>query len=387
MLSNPPFGVEWKKVESDVRKEAEELGFEGRFGAGLPRISDGSLLFLQHMISKMKPVREGGSRIAIVFNGSPLFTGDAGSGESGIRKWIIENDWLEAIVGLPDQLFYNTGIYTYFWIVTNNKPTERKGRVQLIDARGYFENMRKSLGNKRHCITEKQIEGIVDIYKSFTESDKSKIFSNDDFGYYKVTVERPLQLNFQASDERIELLKKEKAFLKLAEGKKKKIDEQLKKIEEGEKRQEGIIKALKSIGDTLYKNKDEFESVLAGIFREYNIETDKSLRKAILKALSEHDETADIIYNKNGNPEPDPDLRDYENVPLKEDGHEYFEREVRPHLPKAWIDEKKTKTGYEISFTKYFYKYKPLRPLDEITGDIKTLEEETRRLMEEILEE
>ncbi|MFH1859628.1 MAG: class I SAM-dependent DNA methyltransferase, partial [bacterium] len=225
MLSNPPFGVEWKKVESDVRKEAEELGFEGRFGTGLPRISDGSLLFLQHMISKMKPVREGGSRIAIVFNGSPLFTGDAGSGESEIRKWIIENDWLEAIVGLPDQLFYNTGIYTYFWIVTNNKPTERKGRVQLIDAREYFENMRKSLGNKRHHITDEQIDKVVDIYKSFRESDKSKIFSNNDFGYYKVTVERPLQLNFQASDERIELLKKEKAFLKLAEGKKKKIDE------------------------------------------------------------------------------------------------------------------------------------------------------------------
>ncbi|MFH1963168.1 MAG: N-6 DNA methylase [bacterium] len=178
MLSNPPFGVEWKKVESDVRKEAEELGFEGRFGAGLPRISDGSLLFLQHMISKMKPVRENGSRIAIVFNGSPLFTGDAGSGESEIRKWIIENDLLEAIVGLPDQLFYNTGISTYIWIVTNKKSTERKGKVQLIDAREYFENMRKSLGNKRHHITDEQMGKIVDIYKSFEESDKSKIFLN-----------------------------------------------------------------------------------------------------------------------------------------------------------------------------------------------------------------
>ena len=386
MLSNPPFGVEWKKVEEFVRKEAEELGFEGRFGAGLPRISDGSLLFLQHMISKRKSVKEGGCRIAIVFNGSPLFTGDAGSGESEIRKWIIENDWLEAIVGLPDQLFYNTGIYTYIGIVTNNKSRERKGRVQLIDAREYFENMRKSLGNKRHYITEKQIEEIVDIYKSFKKSDKSKIFENDDFGYHKITVERPLQLNFQASDERIELLKKENAFQKLTESKKKKRDEQVKEIEEGKEKQKKIIKALKSIGNTLYKNQGKFEAVLDSALKKHDVEVEKSLKKVILKTLSEHDETADIVRDKDGKPEPTPDLRDYESVPLKEDIHEYFEREVKPHLPDAWIDEKKTKVGYEISFTKYFYKYKPLRPLDEITGDIKTLEEDTRRLMEDIFD-
>ncbi|MDP3298365.1 MAG: class I SAM-dependent DNA methyltransferase [Thermodesulfovibrionia bacterium] len=391
MLSNPPFGVEWKKVESFVRKEAEEFGFEGRFGAGLPRISDGSLLFIQHMISKIKPVREGGGRIAIVFNGSPLFTGDAGSGESEIRKWIIGNDWLEAIIGLPDQLFYNTGIYTYIWIVTNNKPKERKGKVQLIDAREYYEKMRKSFGNKRNYISDEQISAVVNIYKSFKESDKSKIFSNDDFGYYKITVERPLQLNFHVSDDRIELLKEEKAFqnLDVAAGfsqRKRKKDKQLKEIEEGKKKQGKIIKALKSIGNTLYKNKDKFEAVLDNVFMEHKIDVDKSLKKAILKALSEHDETADIICDKNGNPEPNPDLRDYENIPLKEDIYEYFKREVKPHLPDAWIDEKKTKVGYEISFTKYFYKYSPLRPLDEITGDIKTLEEETRRLMEEVLE-
>jgi type I restriction enzyme M protein len=385
MLSNPPFGVEWKKVEEFVRKEAEELGFEGRFGAGLPRISDGSLLFLQHMISKMKLVKEGGSRIAIVFNGSPLFTGDAGSGESEIRKWIIQNDWLEAIVGLPDQLFYNTGIYTYIGIVTNNKSRERKGRVQLIDAREYFENMRKSLGNKRHYITEKQIEEIVDIYKSFGESNKSKIFSNDDFGYHKITVERPLQLNFQASDERIELLKEENAFQKLTESKKKKRDEQVKEIEEGKEKQKKIIKALKSIGDTLYKNQGKFEVVLDGALKKHDVEVEKSLKKVILKALSEYDETADIVRDKDGKPEPTPDLRDYESVPLKEDIHEYFEREVKPHLPDAWIDEKKTKIGYEIGFTKYFYKYKPLRPLEEITADIKKLEKETENLVDEIL--
>jgi len=385
MLSNPPFGVEWKKVESYVRKEAEELGFEGRFGAGLPRISDGSLLFIQHMISKMKPVREGGGRIAIVFNGSPLFTGDAGSGESGIRKWIIENDWLEAIVGLPDQLFYNTGIYTYIWIVTNNKSKERKGKVQLIDTREYYEDMRKSLGNKRHYITEKQIEEIIDIYKSFRESERSKIFLNEDFGYYKITVERPLQLNFQASDERIELLKEEKAFQNLEVSKRKNNPLTPFDKGEGKEKQGKIIKALKSLGDALYKNPDTFEAVLDIALKKHDIDVDKSMKKAILKALSEHDDTADIIRDKNGNPEPDPDLRDYENVLLKEDIYEYFKREVKPHLPDAWIDEKKTKVGYEISFTKYFYKYKPLRPLDEITGDIKILEGETRRLMEEVL--
>jgi type I restriction enzyme M protein len=340
------------------------------------------------MISKMKPVKEGGSRIAIVFNGSPLFTGDAGSGESDIRKWIIENDWLEAIVGLPDQLFYNTGIYTYIWIVTNNKPKGRKGKVQLIDAREYYEKMRKSLGNKRNDISDEQIEEIVDIYKSFRESYKSKIFSNDDLGYHKITVERPLQLNFQASDERIELLKEEQAFQKLSVAagfslrKKKNIESNSKPVSTTT-----IIKTIKSIGDTVYKNKDKFEAELDGSLKKHNLEVDKSLKRAILKSLSEHDETADIIYDKNGNPEPDPDLRDYENVPLKEDIHEYFVREVRPHLTDAWLDEKKTKIGYEISFTKYFYIYKPLRPLEEITKDIKILEEETRRLMEEIFEE
>ena len=393
MLSNPPFGVEWKKVEDAVRKESEEMGFEGRFGAGLPRISDGSLLFLQHMISKKKPVKEGGGRIAIVFNGSPLFTGDAGSGESEIRKWIIENDYLEAIVGLPDQLFYNTGIYTYIWIVTNNKSKERKGKVQLIDAREQYEDMRKSLGNKRHYITEKQIEEILDIYKSFREADKSKIFSNEDFGYYKITVERPLQINFQASDERIEILKEQNAFQKLVESKRKNNSLTHSPSIKGDKggcnnkgeEQKKIIKALKSMGNTLYKNQDNFEAVLDSALKKYDVDVDKSLKKAIIKALSEHDDTADIIRDKNGNPEPNPDLRDYENVPLNENIHEYFKREVKPHLPNAWIDEKKTKVGYEISFTKYFYEYKPLRPLEEITREIKTLEEDTRRLMEEVL--
>lgn len=277
MLSNPPFGVDWKKYAKPIKDEAETLGFSGRFGAGLPRISDGSFLFIQQMISKMKKPEEGGSRIAIVFNGSPLFTGDAGSGESEIRRWIIENDWLEAIIALPDQLFYNTGIFTYIWLVTNKKHEDRKRKVQLIDARKLFEKMRKSLGQKRHLVSEEQIAEIIKIYKSFEESAKCKIYDNEFFGYHKITVERP--------------------------------------------------------------GKDD-------------------------KASAE--------------------LRDNENIPLDEDIHEYFKREVLPHVPDAWIDEKKTKVGYEISLTRYFYKYKPLRPLEEIDAEIKQLESEILELLKEV---
>ena len=221
MLANPPFGVEWKPEEEFIRKEAETQGFGGRFGAGLPRINDGSFLFLQHMISKMKPVAEGGSRLGIVFNGSPLFTGDAGSGESNIRKWIIEHDWLDAIVALPDQLFYNTGISTYLWIVTNRKRRQRKGKVQLINAVSFYQKMRKSLGNKRNEITDAQIQAISRIYGEFAAGEYSKIFDNADFGFWQITVERPLRLNFQASPERIERLQDETAFVNLATSKKK----------------------------------------------------------------------------------------------------------------------------------------------------------------------
>jgi type I restriction enzyme M protein len=199
MLSNPPFGVEWKKVETEVRKEATTQGFDGRFGAGLPRISDGSFLFLQHMISKMKPVEEGGSRIAIVFNGSPLFSGDAGSGESEIRRWIIENDWLEAVVALPDELFYNTGIFTYFWIVTNRKSADRQGKVQLIDARGLFEKMGKSLGNKRKLINPDQIDSIVRTYQAFEDVEGSQILDSSALGYLRVPVERPLRVAYRVT--------------------------------------------------------------------------------------------------------------------------------------------------------------------------------------------
>jgi type I restriction enzyme M protein len=308
MLSNPSFGVDWKKAQKFIKNEYENKGFAGRFGAGLPSISDGSLLFLQHMISKMKQNNEKGSRIGIVFNGSPLFSGSAGSGPSEIRKWIIENDWLEAIIAMPDQLFYNTGIATYIWIITNRKETKRKGKVQLINATGsswesgdkdnpFYIKMMRSLGNKRKEIGDgkynkvDQIKTITEIYEAFEEDEYCKIFDNEDFGYSRITVERP------------------------------------KRSENGE-----------------------------------------------------------IEIDKKGNHVPDADLRDYENVPLKENIEDYFEREVRPHLTDAWIDHSKTKIGYEINFTKYFYKYKPLRSLEEIRKDILALEQETKDMINEVID-
>ncbi|MDK2801096.1 MAG: type restriction enzyme protein [Clostridiales bacterium] len=392
MLTNPPFGVEWKKAEKFIREEYEKEGFNGRFGAGLPRISDGSLLFLQHLISKMKQ-DEKGSRIAIIFNGSPLFTGDAGSGESEIRRWIIENDMLEGIIALPDQLFYNTGISTYIWIVTNRKNSDpmkgpvRTGKIQLVNAVDFYQKMRKSLGNKRNEITEEQIKEITRIYGEFKENEYCKIFDNEDFGYQKIVVERPLRLNFQVTEERINNLYNETAFKKLAESRKKGASG-LKEIEEGKKLQKQIIETLKTMDSTiLYKNRDDFTKVLKKAFKNTDMKLNSSLLKAIISALSEKDETADICVDSKGNPEPDPDLRDTENVPLKENIHEYFEREVKPHVPDAWIDETKTKIGYEIPFTRHFYKYQPLRPSEEILKEIKELEQSILEKLKKVMGE
>tara|TARA_Y100000310_G_C20692887_1_gene823513 strand:+ start:898 stop:2607 length:1710 start_codon:yes stop_codon:yes gene_type:complete len=285
MLSNPPFGVSWKKEQPFIKEEANDP--HGRFHAGLPRSSDGALMFLQHMISKMEP---DGSRIAIIFNGSPLFTGDAGSGESDIRKWIIENDWLETIVAMPNDLFYNTGIATYIWIVSNRKPAKRRGKVQLINAVKLFAKMRKSLGSKRNYFTKDHVKQISEVHAGFEEGDLCKIFDNADFGFTKVTVERPL-------------------------------------VENGK------------------------------------VKTDKQ-----------------------GKPKSHSALRDSEKIPLKQDIDDYFEKEVKPHVPDAWMDRNKDKIGYEINFAKYFYQYKPLRPLLEIQNDILELEQESQRLMEEIFE-
>jgi len=401
MLSNPPFGVEWKKVQTQVKMEHDKKGFDGRFGAGLPRISDGSFLFLQHMIAKMKR-NDGGSRIAIVFNGSPLFSGSAGSGESEIRKWIIENDMLEAIAALPDQLFYNTGIYTYIWIVTNAKAPERKGKIQLINGIHYYKKMSRSLGNKRNVIGDgvevmpDQIAEITQIYGEFDHNTTrklevdgtikdvavSKIFDNEDFGYWRVTVERPLRLNFRATEERLARLETESAFVNLALSKKRGVDA-LKEIEVGRALQEEIKVALRGLGETLYKNRDKFEKALNKALKDLKIAS--PLKKSILNALSERDESAEICKDKDGNPEPDSDLRDYENVPLKDDIDAYMQREVLPHVPDAWVDESKTRIGYEIPFTRHFYEYVPPRPLDVIEQEIKSLEDEIRGMLEMVL--
>jgi len=408
MLANPPFGVEWKQQQKTITNEHDKLGYDGRFGAGLPRINDGSLLFLQHMISKMRNPQDGGSRIAIVFNGSPLFTGDAGSGESNIRQWIIENDWLEAIVALPDQLFYNTGISTYTWIITNRKEKRRKGKIQLIDAREFYIKMRKSLGNKRNQIGDgeenrpDQIAEITRIYGNFIQDEKrqleidgskksiivSKIFDNKDFGFNKITVERPLRLNFQVSSERITKFDGIKAFQKLAASDKKNEKIRRQEIEEGIKRQQTIKDLLaelsKKTKGRLFQDRAEFLKELKNIGEQVDPKLSAAETKIILEALSEKDETAAICRDSKGKPEPDADLRDTENVPLKENIDDYFQREVLPHVPDAWIDHSKTKVGYEIPLNRHFYRYEPPRPLEAIEADIKGLETEIVALLAEV---
>ncbi|GIU84514.1 MAG: DNA methyltransferase [Acidimicrobiales bacterium] len=389
MLANPPFGVDWKKVEKVVKDEAATKGFAGRFGAGLPRINDGSLLFLQHMIAKMRPVEHGGSRIAIVFNGSPLFTGAAGSGESEIRRWIIENDWLDAIVALPDQLFYNTGISTYIWIVTNRKSPERRGTVQLIDARDLFVKMRKSLGDKRKEISTEQIDEITRLYHDRTESDRVKIFPNEAFGFLRITVERPLRVHYEVNDDTLAQLEADKTIAAL-----------------DPTHRTALLDALSAWkGDRWeYGSKD-----LAKRVREVceSLSGDnKKLQKAVLDALIVRDPADPIVTKPNGKPEPDPELRDQENVPLpavpvtfeadvtgrletpayRQAIDDYMANEVLPYVPDAWVDHTKTKIGYEIPFTRHFYKYVPPRPLAEIDAEIKQLEAEIRELLGEVTE-
>ncbi|WP_029461225.1 type I restriction-modification system subunit M [Solidesulfovibrio alcoholivorans] len=408
MLANPPFGVEWKQQAKFIESERDSLGHDGRFGAGTPRINDGSLLFLQHMLSKMRSPADGGSRIGIVFNGSPLFTGDAGSGESSIRQWIIENDWLEAIVALPDQLFYNTGIATYIWILTNRKESARKGKIQLIDARRFFVKMKKSLGNKRNKIGDAdegepdQIGDIARIHGDFLDDDTrvlgangetktfivSKVFDNEDFGFRKITVERPLRLNFQASPERIARLDEETAFRNLAASTKKKDAVRLQEIEAGRARQKVIRLMLRAFGEgnnqKLYMDREGFLADLKKFGRSGGVGLTGPERKAVLSALSERDETAAICRDKSGNPEPDSSLRDTECVPLKENVEDYFRREVLPHVPDAWIDHAKTKIGYEIPLNRHFYRYEPPRPLEAIEADIKALEADIMAMLREV---
>ncbi len=416
MLANPPFGVEWKQQQKIIEQEAASLGYSGRFGAGLPRINDGSLLFLQHMLAKMRAPQDGGSRIGIVFNGSPLFTGDAGSGESNIRQWIIENDWLEAVVALPDQLFYNTGISTYLWVLTNRKELRRQGQVQLIDARRFFVKMPKGLGNKRHKIGDPadrasepdQIGDITRLFGNFQDGESrtfieedpitrqpvermrvvSKVFANAGFGFHKITVERPLRLNFQATPERIARLETERGFIHLAASSKKNDKARLAEIAAGQRRQDEIRTLLARFaemhGTTLYQNRTTFLSDPREVDRAAGVRLTAPELKAVLSALSERDETAEICRDRAGHPEPDPELRDTESVPLQEAIAEYFRREVLPHVPDAWIDESKTKVGYEIPLNRHFYRYEPPRPLEVIEADIKTLESEILALLKEV---
>lgn len=372
LLANPPFGVDWKKQQKAIQDESYKLGYAGRFGAGLPRVNDGSLLFLQHMISKFEPVlpnqHKHGSRLAIVFSGSPLFTGGAGSGESNIRKWIIESDWLEAIIALPEQMFYNTGIGTYIWIATNRKEKHRKGKIQLIDAREYYVSMRRSLGDKRRKLGEKedgkdQISEIVKLYGKFANSENSKIFDNADFGYTRVTVERPLRLCYQMTvEDKARFLDACPHLLDDVQ----EIDREF-----GRKPQKDWNNVWENIEKLLRKRGSKWNNAECDLFRNVFTKKNPEAKKVGMGRLSKRIEV-------------DPDLRDFENVPLKEDIDDYFKREVLPNVPDAWMDRSKDVVGYEINFNRHFYEYTPPRPLVEIDSDLKKAEEEIVRLLGEV---
>jgi len=374
MLANPPFGVEWKPEADAITREHEEQGFGGRFGAGLPRINDGSLLFLQHMISKMKDPKDGGSRLGIVFNGSPLFSGGTGSGESEIRRWIIENDWLEAIVALPNQLFYNTEIYTCLWILTNRKEKDRKGKIQLVDGTPFFKKMRKSLGKKRNEICDDQRKEIVQLYGDFLNpGEHVRVFNNTDFGYRRITVERPLRLNFAANEYRIARLAGCPSFTRLATARKRK-DRQAAHAEvaQGLHLQEKIIAALRNLASKgVVRNREEFAGMVKDSFEAASLRVSSAVFEDILMSLSERDEKAEACLDEKGNPEPDPELRDYENVPLKADIGEYVKNEVLPFVPDAWVDHLKTKIGYEIPLTRYFFRYRSHAQTSQIEDSIR----------------
>jgi type I restriction enzyme M protein len=371
-LSNPPFGVDWKGIRTAVEAE-HRRGFAGRFGPGTPRVSDGSMLFLLHLLSKRRPRSEGGSRFGIVLSGSPLFTGGAGSGESEIRRWILEQDLLEAIVALPGDMFYNTGIATYVWVLSNNKSEERTGKVQLIDATGMFASMRKSLGSKRRYLTDEQIAEIARLHDAFEETENSKIFDTTDFGYRRVTIERPLRLTFTPHDQiGLAALQEENAWQKLGEGE-----------------HSSILKALAGLDERIPSRK-AFTKSLEAALKPSGVKVSAPIMRLLTKHLSVTDETAEVCKSS-GKIEPDASLRDYENVPLGKDVHEYFQREVLPYVTDAWSDEAKRDekdgevgiVGYEISFNRYFYTYTPPRKLEEIDSDLR---ETTQRIMSMIEE-
>ena len=404
LIANPPYGKDWKRDESAVRAE-HRRGGTGRFGPGLPRISDGQLLFLLHMLARAKAPQEGGSRIAIIMNGSPLFTGDAGSGESEIRRHIFEKDLLEALIALPEQLFYNTGIATYVWLLTNRKAPERQGKVQLIDASSFWVPMPRSLGDKRRQIPPDKARDILKILNDYQDGDTrvvtkdgnqgdavvSRVFPTTDFGFRKVTVERPLRLNFQASPERIGRLEGEKGFEALSTSRKRGYAAAQEEAQ-GLRLQKSLLDLLNGLPKTIVTDRKAFEDILDTAVKKAGLKLPVPARKAVLSALSERDPTAEICRDRDGKPEPDRELRDTERVPLAEDVNAFFEREVGPQVPDAWIDESKRDArdgevgvvGYEINFNRYFYRYSPPRPLEDIETDIRHIEADILRMLSEI---
>lgn len=339
------------------------------------------------MISKMKRPEDGGARLAIVFNGSPLFTGAAGSGESEIRRWIIENDWLEAVVALPDQLFYNTGISTYFWVVTNRKSPKRRGKIQLIDARESWTKMRKSLGNKRKQISDDQIADLTRLYGAFEEGPCSKIFPNESFGFLRITVERPLQLRWEITDDTLTAVAADKRVAKLPAA-----------------FQQLLVDKLRGNHGTTYPTEKDAKAAVRDALVSVIGEKPTPLVNAVTTALAVRDPDAPVITDRKGNPKPDPTLRDYENVPLptRRVTHEtdtirrlntieyqtaindYLETEVHPYVPDSWCDPTKTKIGYAIPLTRHFYTYTPPRPIQDIDNEITTLESEIQALLTEV---
>jgi type I restriction enzyme M protein len=374
-IANPPFGVDWTKVESAVRTEHGDRGFDGRFGPGLPRKTDGQLLFLLHLISKMRPPEKRGSRIAIVHNGSPLFTGAAGSGESEIRRHLLENDLLEAIVALPEQLFYNTGIASYVWLISNRKTDERKGKVQLIDARELYVRMRRSLGEKRRAISDEQIELITRLHGGFAEGESVKIVDSRSFGYRTIVVERPLRGYWRVGPETWVGLEDDPLLAKL-----------------GMEERAALCAGLRRMGDARYTSEADFVMAMAEATSPNPAAKPKVLgltlaqtHKLAARALV-RDPEASVVTDAKGRPLPDPERRDTENIPLDEVVEAYLDAEVRPYVPGAWCADPEGRVGYEIPFTRLFYRYKPPRPSKEIKAELKTLEAEIHRLLAEVVD-
>lgn len=371
-LSNPPYGGDWKASEKAVREEHTKLGFKGRFGPGLPKVSDGQMLFLQHLVAKMRPAKDGGGRAGIVLNGAPLFNGAAGSGESEIRRWLLETDLVDAIVALPTNMFYNTGIATYIWILDNNKPADRRGKVQLIDGSGFFTKMKRNLGDKSREVSPADRDRVVTLYDAYEHNEHSKIFSATDFGYWTITVERPLRLNFACTPDRVSA----------ALGAK-----QLAAVDN-----DTLRSALGALGDTVYTNHDKFLAELHAALKDAGVTLGAPALKALWVGLSDRDDTADICTDKQGNWEPDPSLRDTENVPFGPAAEpqrdatiaDHYAQEIAPHAPDAWVDYAKTKVGYEIPFTRHFYAYVPPRNLEEIDAELNGLVGEIIGLLQEV---